>query len=140
MPSKLTADVHKQGKRDEEFDGCGQPEPIAHCRTVLPERQRQQPHRGCAKSRLPKMIHQGREIGWDHRGLSFPAVFRRVFSTSFMSSKVRSPVSTRCAITSLARPPSSASSSFIKRPCASLREMTASKMFALLIRLTQRST
>src|SRR5258707_10979055 len=76
----------------------------------------------------------------DHCALSFLEDCRSAFSASFTSSKVSSPDSTRCAITSLARPPNTASSSSTKRRCASLREITASKMLALLIRFTRIAT
>jgi len=61
------------------------------------------------------------------------------FSASRTSSRVSFPVSTRWAITGWVRPPNSFSNSSISRPRPSLRDSTASKMWALLIFLARRT-
>src|SRR6185369_12767430 len=133
------AGAHEQRERNEELHRSSQPEPIPHGCTVVPQRQRQYPHRPCEHGGLPEMVREWREILKRHCDLSFPGALRRAFSASFISLRVSSPDSTRCAITSLARPPKTDSNSSTKRRCAALREITASKMLALLMRFTQRS-
>src|ERR1700733_604552 len=136
--TKLRTGTHQWRKGDEKLHRRRQPDPIPHGCAVVLQGKRQQPSHDEAKRRLPEVRKQGVQINWDHHGASFFAFFRRVLSASLTSSRVSSPDSTRCAITSLARPPSIASSSSINRRCASSREITASKIFALLIRLMQR--
>src|SRR5262249_2406435 len=129
--------AHEQRKRQEELYRCSQPKPISRRCAVSPQGERQHPHRAGENGRLPEVVRQRRKIRIFHCDLSFLRGFWRAFSASLMSFRVSSPDSTRCAITSFARPPNTASRSSTKRRCASLREITASKMFALLIRFTQ---
>src|ERR1700719_1605382 len=102
--------------------------------------QGQQSRHGSKHRGLPEMTRQGSKSRWDHGVLSFLASSRSIFSASFTSSKVSFPDLTKCAITGFARPPSKATSSSIRVPCASSREIVASKMSALLILFARRTT
>ena len=60
-------------------------------------------------------------------------------SASLTSSSVRLPDSIRCATTGWLLPPKNASSSSMRRRCAEVREIAASKMWALPIFFVRRS-
>src|SRR5687768_12846063 len=104
---------------------------------VTPERGGQRPD-PCRNQRgLLEVIGNDQERR--HGVLSFLASSRSVRSASLTSSSVSLPVSMRRDTTGLLSPPNSARRSSTSRFLASSREIAASKIFALLIRLTQRT-
>src|SRR5215831_1457479 len=143
MPGEIGPCGGQQRKRDKKLHRCTEPQPIPDLCPVISERQRDGAGNHGKKSRLPYVIDQGLKLYWDHRLSSFlnrlclPAC-SSAFRASRTSSGVSFPDSIRCVTIGKRLPPNSATRSSIIRCCADEREMTASKMWALLTLVVRR--
>src|SRR6185312_2458864 len=125
------------GEGNQELQGGGEPQAVADARRRLAEGGRDQDPRGQRhEGRLPEVVQ---DRGQHHVfALSSSCLSRR--SASRTSSRVSLPVWIRWAITGWARPPNRPRKSSIRRRWADERLTHASKMWALPIFLTRRTT
>src|SRR5688572_12283156 len=143
-PRTVAAECDERGKRHQKLRGRRQPYPIAKGGTLVLQCEGNERGKRGKQRGLPEMVpgegeeFTDREGKGAHRGFSFFDSLRISCSASCTSSSVSLPVSTRWATTGCGRPPKKLSRSSMRRRCAALREMAASKMCALPIFLSRR--
>src|SRR5262245_51394872 len=137
-PSHHSAQRDQKRKRDEKLNGGRQPDPISNPCIILPQRKSQDGGNCRNDRRLPEMIRDWRQEANVCHSFSF-LNFWSAFRASSMSSSVNLPVSINCAITGCGRPPNRLNRSSTSFRWAAPREITASKMWALLIFFARRT-